>query len=338
MVLLLASTAVGAEGGKPPIDDPVISTREVPKPPPTGAVSLTIGKPPEVKDVAELLPQPSESSMTCVMAAMIIQREQGSPEDPDAGRKKASAAVAAIKKVQAEMAKDKTFSKLPSALAPELSGKVADPCHYFLYVPEDYDPERKYPLLLFLHGAGGNLRICFYTLARCARKHKVIAVAPTYRDGQWWTKGGTKFALGVLDKVRERYSVDPKRIAVGGVSNGAVGAWAISERNRRKFSGVICLSGAFNGGKPVTYAEGPPLYITHGGRDGVIPVSLSRAAFKVLKARKGTVYRELREGGHLVALLRPEETLGAALEWFAGVTATKAKEKASAEAGKRPAG
>jgi predicted esterase len=319
----LVCAAPAAEGGEPTAGakPDVVAAKETPKPPPKGAISLTVGKPPKPAESEGLLPRLPESSRTCVMAAMIIQREQGSLEDPEAGRKKAAEAVVAIKKVQTEMARDKYFAKLPSALAPELSGKSGNPCHYFLYVPEDYDPSRKYPVLLFLHGAGGNLRICFYTVMRCAKEHKFIAVAPTYKDGQFWTKQGSQFALKTLEKVRERYSIDPKRVVVGGISNGAVGAWAISEAHRDKFSGVISLSGAFAGGRPLKFTKGPPLYITHGGRDGVIPVGLSRAAFKVLKARKGTVYRELPQGGHLVTFFQPEKTLGAALKWFEKLTA-----------------
>jgi pimeloyl-ACP methyl ester carboxylesterase len=305
---LAAAAARGSFGAETP---PAAAPGEDPKREPTGVLSVTLGEAPAEDPAAKLPPAFSEGELAGLMAAMVTRGEN--PQDGDA---KAAEAARTVKEAYAAMAKDAAFAKLPCALEPALSGRQKPPCHYYLYVPEGYQADREYPALLFLHGAGGNLRCGLYLSVEHARRHGVILICPTFRNGEWWTEEGTAFAMRALDDVAKRYRVNAKAVGIAGVSNGAIGAWVISEKLKEKFCAVISVSGAFNGAKPVPAGKGPPVYIVHGARDAVISPELSRAAYAVLKERPGTVLKELPEAGHLAALVKSKEVNEDAYAWF----------------------
>jgi len=307
----MAPGPFGAELETPPAPAPPAGPAETPKREPTGVLSVTLSEAPPDDKAGQLPPWFSEGELVGRMAATITRTE--SPEDAD---EKATEVARTIKEAYAAMGKDAAFAKLPCALAPALSGHLKPPCHYYLYVPEDYKADREYPALLLLHGGGGNLRCGLYLSVEHARRHGLIIICPTFRNGEWWTEEGMAFALKALADAAKRYRVNAKAVAIGGVSNGAIGAWAISEKFKDKFAAVISISGAFNGSKPVAAGKGPPVYIVHGARDAVFSPDLSRAAYAVLKERPGTVYRELADAGHLAALTKSKEVNDGVYEWL----------------------
>ncbi len=281
---------------------------------PVGPLSILLKNKSEApKGVAALPPGFSEVNLVCGLIGMMAMREQWENAKPRVAKIQAQVRASYL-----EWEKDPALSKLPCALRPDLSGQVGVPSHYYLYVPKSHqaDAKRTYPVLLFLHGAGGNLRFGFQQGLSLMEKEGFILACPTYKNGDWWTPEGTAFALRVLDDISSKYRVDPKRVLIGGVSNGATGAWAVSQQHKKRFAGVISICGAFGGRPPTKPDPGPPLYIVHGEKDVVIPAVLSRTAFAALKHRKGTVYKEIPGAGHLVAVEQPEVGLPAALEWF----------------------
>ena len=56
---------------------------------------------------------------------------------------------------------------------------------YSVYVPEDYDPARAYPLVMALHGGAGHGRLFLWSWLREARGRGVILVAPTATGDTW---------------------------------------------------------------------------------------------------------------------------------------------------------
>lgn len=316
MVLLFACGAFGLSGAEPekappPPASPPAGPAGAPHDAPTGVLSVNLSAEPEAEKGEPLPAGFSEAALVGLIAPKITR-----DENPGDGEEKAAATARIIKDTYEAMNKDAAFAKLPCALAPALTGQENPPCHYYLYVPEDYKANREYPALLLLHGGGGNLRCTLYLSVEHARRRGMIVICPTYRNGEWWTEEGSAFAMKALADVTKRYKVNPKAVGIAGVSNGAIGAWAISEKFKDKFAAVVSICGAFNGSKPVAAGKGPPVYIVHGARDGVIAPKFSREAYAVLKDRPGTVYRELADAGHLVALTNAKEVNDGVYEWL----------------------
>jgi poly(3-hydroxybutyrate) depolymerase len=132
---------------------------------------------------------------------------------------------------------------------------------YAIYTPPTYDPAKKYPLLVMLHGgsANGNLFLGVvlgnnmswleydkYLWDEYAPRWspEFIVVAPDGFGHVMWRWMGEQDVLDVVADVQKHYSVDEDRIALGGLSNGGVGAYNIGMRHASRFSIVTAIAGA----------------------------------------------------------------------------------------------
>lgn len=190
---------------------------------------------------------------------------------------------------------------------------------YALYVPEKYDPEHSYPLIVCLHGAGF-VGDSYLDRWKTRLGEKSLLVCPTIERGGWWSPQGEELVLAVIDAVQSKYHIDPNRISLTGMSNGGIGAYLIGIFNASRFSAISPMAGGipeeiFPFLKNLTSTG---IYIIHGAKDQVMPVTLSRDVSNYLKSEEiSHTYREHdREhpvaGGHFF----PREELPALVTWF----------------------
>lgn len=143
---------------------------------------------------------------------------------------------------------------------------------YTIYLPPGYDPSRRYPLLVMLHGgsSNGNLflgvvlgnNMDWLTYSQHIWDEYTprwtpdwIVVAPDGFGQVLWRWMGERDVLDVIDDVQEHYSVDADRVVLGGLSNGGIGAYSIGLRHAWRFSLVLAIAGApswvqYTGGAP----------------------------------------------------------------------------------------
>lgn len=202
---------------------------------------------------------------------------------------------------------------------------------YRLLVPEHYDPKVKYPLVLVLHGGGGqgddNIRQMGGVERLLGRpdmraKFPCIAVMPQCPAGSWWgyrkrpastaTSAPTSrpepafeplpLVPQILDQVRTQYSIDPGRIYVTGVSMGGSGTWSMIARYPRLFAAAAPMCGTGDPASAKAIAEAHlPMWVWHGEKDDTVPVQRSREMVAALKDAGWTVkYSECAGVGHLV--------------------------------------
>ncbi len=145
---------------------------------------------------------------------------------------------------------------------------------YAVYIPPHYDPSRRYPLLVMLHGgsSNGNLflgvvlgnNMDWLTYSQHLWDEYTprttpewIIVAPDGFGQVLWRWMGEADVLQVIDDVSAHYSVDSERVVLNGVSNGGVGTYALGMRHASRFSMVIAMAGApswlqYTGGSPTS--------------------------------------------------------------------------------------
>lgn len=187
-----------------------------------------------------------------------------------------------------------------------------------LYVPSDYRPDRRWPLVVLLHGAGSDARSGLAPLAQLAAGAGPILLAPTARERTWdAVLGGFGPDAASIDAlladVFARLSVDPKRLAIGGLSDGASYALALGLANGDMFTHLIAFSPGFM--PPARRRGRPAVHVSHSVRDAVLPIGRCsrRIVPSLRRAGYGVDYREFA-GGHTVP---PDVALGA-LEWLEG--------------------
>lgn len=186
----------------------------------------------------------------------------------------------------------------------------------FIYVPAGVGADRPAPLIVMLHGAGGEASHGIRLLQNFADRSGVILLAPDSRERTWDViMGGYGPDVAYIDRALEQtfgsYSVDPARVAVAGFSDGASYALSLGVTNGDLFTHVMAFSPGFI--SPADERGKPSLFISHGTRDRVLPVeSCSRRIVpRVRSAGYSVLYREF-DGPHTV----PAEVAAEAVGWF----------------------
>lgn len=182
---------------------------------------------------------------------------------------------------------------------------------YRYAAPAETEEGKKYPLVLFLHGAGergddnrSQLKHGAKAILRNSEKlgEPVFLIAPQCPGGKWWaapTEDRTRLAgakgpnplldavLELVEKTAANEAVDPQRIYISGLSMGGFGTWAALARKPGTFAAAIPVCG---GGDPGTVGsfKDLPIRIFHGADDEVVPPESSRLMSEALgKAGSG---------------------------------------------------
>ena len=189
-----------------------------------------------------------------------------------------------------------------------------------LYVPQSYSPDTPTPLVVALHGAGGEGADWASYYAR-AEDRGFVLLAPDSRSGTWDAirsdfGADVDFLDRALRHTFDRYRIDPARLALAGFSDGASYALTLGVSNGDLFSDLIAFSpGLFRPTDPIVGK--PPVFVSHGRGDRILPVSNSRN--QIVPALQGNGYNVTYvefDGGHEV----PAGVSELALDWFLGAS------------------
>ncbi len=188
---------------------------------------------------------------------------------------------------------------------------------YWLYIPVDYDVadrSRKWPLMLFLHGGGEGgkdmvdvLKHGPPNMIEAGEAFPMLVVSPRNpSQTQFWDD---QQLIRLLDEIESRYHVDSDRVYLTGLSRGAFGAWRLAIQNPNRFAAMAPISGG--GALPyVNRLQHVPIWVFHGAKDPVIPVSESMRLVDQLKQIGGdvrlTVYPDAEHDAWTEAYLTPE--------------------------------
>ncbi|MBQ9345765.1 MAG: hypothetical protein IJT94_00310, partial [Oscillibacter sp.] len=174
---------------------------------------------------------------------------------------------------------------------------------YALYVPSDYDPARRYPLVTALHGTGereGPIEALLdkTTMATAwaedseAGRNQCLVLVPQclvhYNDEDNWTSlvqyinghsnspfwplPQLKAVWNLIRKVAEEYSVDTRRLYLTGVSSGGFAAYDMAMDLPGVFAGLVPVSCAANP-RLIGALKGVPMWIFHSDSDPLIQPS-----------------------------------------------------------------
>lgn len=184
---------------------------------------------------------------------------------------------------------------------------------YTLKLPENYDPEKKYPLMVFLHGSGQDEQ---GLLNRPRSNGKFIELAPLGRDifRAFSSDSSQKDIIEALEDVVAHFSVDTQRIIIGGFSMGGYGALRTYYEHPELYKGVAVFAGhpdlanywGVEGEHPNFLDTSTheifiqvPVFIYHGKKDGAIPVQLmERLSKSFQQAGIQVTERIVDEKGH----------------------------------------
>lgn len=174
--------------------------------------------------------------------------------------------------------------------------------NYLFYTPRSYELRGKWPLIVFLHGAGekGN---DLELLKRNALPGKLeqledfpfIVISPQCPRGSYWSAG---LLFDLLDEVEKEHRVDRDRIYATGVSMGGYGVWDMAGLQPWRFAAAAPICG---GGNPMLAEKLKrlPIWVFHGAMDEIVPLSESESMVNALRAVGGEIrFTVYPDSGH----------------------------------------
>ncbi|MBI5835452.1 MAG: prolyl oligopeptidase family serine peptidase [Armatimonadetes bacterium] len=200
---------------------------------------------------------------------------------------------------------------------------------YFVRLPADYDPAKRYPLVLFLHGyVPETSKIYPWVLPpqqwKMAADRQMILVLPHGRRNTDFLGIGEVDVLRVIEEMQRFYSIDPDRIHMTGSSMGGYGGWALALRHPDMFAALSPMAGqsdfflwekrqreqtayktwCISQNNPldlVGNARWLPTFVQHGALDTLVPTEHSRLIVPELRRRGYQVeYKEYEGQGHYI--------------------------------------
>ena len=172
---------------------------------------------------------------------------------------------------------------------------------YLLFLPKGYEEnsDKRWPLILFLHGAGecgtNVWQVDIHGPAKYIADHPdfpFILVSPQCPFGQAWSN---EVLLELLNEVSASHKVDPQRVYLTGLSMGGFGTWDFAVMHPEKFAAVapICGGGevlhvllaklGYTTPAQKETLKGLPIWAFHGAKDNIVSPSESERMIRAMK-------------------------------------------------------
>ena len=200
---------------------------------------------------------------------------------------------------------------------------------YLLFLPKGYEAsgDKRWPLILFLHGAGERGTNIWAVDIHGPSKYIVehpdfpfILVSPQCPSEQSWSN---ETVMGLLDEVMARYRVDPQRVYLTGLSMGGYGSWSLAAAYPERFAAVVPICGGgnlidvllsqhgFANAERTAALKGLPIWAFHGAKDNVVPPAESERLVQAMKLAgagevKLTIYPEAAHNAWEQTYANPE--------------------------------
>lgn len=210
-------------------------------------------------------------------------------------------------------------SRFQTVSLPEACGNDSETSQpqYKLRQPIRLEPAKKYPVLLYLHGAGERGSDGFRPLRTAPawlsspeyqRRYPCFLVVPQCPSGKHWNLRGNStrsqhdeldVVLAMIRDVLSRYPIaDPCRVYLVGFSMGGYGAWELAARHPEMFAAVVPIAGKGNPEFAQRLAD-LPIWAVHGQDDDVVDIEGSRAMVAAIREAGGNPrLSELAGVGH----------------------------------------
>ena len=157
---------------------------------------------------------------------------------------------------------------------------------YVLYVPADYDPARRYPVRVYLHGGVSRPRRAegewWRNDERYARSDSLVVFPESWVDSVWWQSSQVENLTGMLNDIKRRYNVNENAVYMLGISDGATAVYYHAFKAPTPWAAFLSFNGHpvvlanpasdVDGQMYVTNLRNRPFFVINGGQDRLYPV------------------------------------------------------------------
>ena len=160
---------------------------------------------------------------------------------------------------------------------------------YYLFVPHEVSSTTGVPLIILLHGQGRNGLSIIERWRELAKKEKIIVVGPDAVSTQGWKipEDGPDFIHELVENLKTRFPINPRRVYLFGHSAGATQALYLSLLESQYFTATVVHAGALreDDGPYIARAQRKiPISIYVGTNDPLFPLPVVRATRDALNS------------------------------------------------------
>lgn len=173
---------------------------------------------------------------------------------------------------------------------------------YFVYVPEDYDPNISYALVLWLHPVGKGRDKDFEDFAATWKDlcstHHLIAVMPRAENENGWISSESDAVTQCVREVMGQYTIDRQRVVAHGMGIGGQMAFYLGFSARDLIRGVATTGAVL--ASPIKESvsnQRLQFFLVAGGKDPLAK-DIKESADKLTAGKFSVVHREITDMGH----------------------------------------
>jgi len=167
------------------------------------------------------------------------------------------------------------------------------------------DEAAGYPLLIYLHGKGGDVMspdepwsANVFSVDSNYRKRPCYILVPQCPPSGGWRGASTEAVMTIAKNLVQNLYVDPKRIYLTGYSMGGFGTFHLLASESDFFAAGAPVAGGGSPGSAASFKD-VPFWVFHGAKDPTVKVELSRRMVEALKeAGADPKYTEYPDGDH----------------------------------------
>ncbi len=207
----------------------------------------------------------------------------------------------------------------------------------WLYLPSDYNPKAKYPLIVYMHGRGGDIRtfedaVALKPFKNMAMERGFVIVCPEYGTDGWMSTDAENYVLASIEFAQSHLAINQRRVYLMGISMGGLSTLAFAIKHP-DIPAAMCeilgitdvvqfwYEGAYRSGLEAAYGGAPytklgeyakrsatynisrikqiPTFIIHGEEDNHVPIAQADTLYHMLKDAKAKVeYIRIPKIGH----------------------------------------
>lgn len=170
--------------------------------------------------------------------------------------------------------------------------RMFEELEYLISYPAGFAEDKKYPLVIFLHGAGTRgdaierlqRNSCVQNLMKRKNERGYILLAPHCKKGDW--NAWMAHLIRLVESYRKLPYIDETRVHLTGNSMGGYGTWALATLRSHWFASAMPICGGGIGGFAMNLVN-LPIRTFHGLRDQVVDPIESLQMAKAVNQRGG---------------------------------------------------
>lgn len=192
----------------------------------------------------------------------------------------------------------------------------------YVYIPPTVDRAKPSPVLVFLHGSGGNFKAYTWLLSKVADELGLVVVAPGFGLGEWRKESTPDVIRRALREAGRLAVLDPRHQHLAGLSNGGLGVCQAGLAQGTEFRTLIFLSPVMDDEALASPGfarlwQGRSVRMITGMDDDRVPVAYVRERAEKLRALGAAVtLREIPAADHFMLFSHRQEVLALLAKWL----------------------